>query len=191
MSPLKPAVINSDGLVQEWLIDMKVDGVTTAVEGSLYVEDAPGSWWWLLVVPAAAVALLLGNRLRKADLVVVSIAVTTLGILQFFSLPSVARDTPSLIALGVVGLLLALVAMALRGEEFVAAVSTASGIALVVAVGLHRNQVIHRFVPGMGDAWYVRVILPVALGIGAVAIWHGLNALLRVPQPVVRESNET
>ena len=77
---------------------MKVDGVTTAVEGSLYVEDAPGSWWWLLVVPAAAVAILLGNRLRKADLVAMSIAVTTLGILQFFSLPSVARDTPSLIA---------------------------------------------------------------------------------------------
>ena len=120
-----------------------------------------------------------------------SIAVTTLGILQFFSLPSVARDTPSLIALGVGGLLLALVAMALRGEEFVAAVSTASGIALVVAVGLHRNQVIHRFVPGMGDAWYVRIVLPVALGIGAVAIWQGLNALLRVPQPAVRESKET
>lgn len=191
MSPLKPAVINADGLVQDWLIDMKVDGVTTAVVGSLYVEDAPGSWWWLLVVPTAAIAMLLGNRLRKADLVVVGIAVTTLGVQQFFSLPSVARATPSLIALGVVGLLLALVAMALRGEEFVVAVSTAAGIALVVAVGLHRNQVTQRFVPGVGDAWYVRVILPVALGIGAVAIWHGLNELLRVPQPVVRESKET
>jgi hypothetical protein len=42
----------------------------------------------------------------------------------------------------------------------------------------------------MGDAWYVRAILPVALGIGAVAIWHGLNDLLRVPQQVVRESEE-
>jgi hypothetical protein len=133
----------------------------------------------------------LGKRWRKADLVAVSIAVTTLGTLQFFSLPSVARATPSLIALGCVGLLLAIVAMALRGEEFAAAVSTASGIALVVAVGLHRNQVMHRFVPGMGDAWYVRAILPVALGIGAVAIWHGLNDLLRVPQPVRGESEET
>ncbi len=190
MSPLKPAVINDGGLVQEWLIDMKVDGVITAVVGSLYVEDAPGSWWWLLVVPASAVALLLGKRWRKAELVVVSIAVTTLGILQFFSLPSVARATPSLIALGCVGLLLATVAMALRGEEFVAAVSTASGIAMVVAVGLHRNQVTHRFVPGMGDAWYVRVVLPVALGIGAVAIWQGLNELLRVPQPALRGSEE-
>ncbi len=132
----------------------------------------------------------MGKRRRKADLVVVSIAVTTIGTLQFFSLPSVARATPSLIALGCVGLLLAIVAMALRGEEFVAAVSTAAGIALVVAVGLHRNQVMHRFVPGMGDAWYARATLPVALGIGAVAIWQGLNELLRVPQPVRGESEE-
>jgi hypothetical protein len=120
----------------------------------------------------------------------VSTAVTVLGVAQYFSLPSPARDTPSLIALGVVALLLTLVAIALRGEEFVAAVSTAAGIALVVAVGLHRNQVIYRFVPGMGDAWYVRAILPIALGMGAVAIWHGLNALLRVPQPVLARSEE-
>jgi hypothetical protein len=113
-----------------------------------------------------------------------------LGMTQYFSLPSPARDTPSLIALSVVALLLALVAMALRGDEFVAAVSTAAGIALVVAVGLHRNQVTHRFVPGVGDAWYVRFILPIALGIGAVAIWHGLNALLRVPQPALTGSEE-
>jgi hypothetical protein len=176
--------------VQNWQIDMKVDGATTAVLGNLYVEDAPGSWWWLLVVPAAASALFMKKRLRHVALMSVSTAVTVLGVAQYFSLPSPARDTPSLIALSVVALLLTLVATALRGEEFVAAVSTAAGIALVVAVGLHRNQVTHRFVPGMGDAWFVRFILPVALGIGAVAIWHGLNALLRVPQPVLARSEE-
>ena len=190
MSPLKPAVINDEGLVQNWQIDMTVDGATTAVLGNLYVEDAPGSWWWLLVVPAAASVLLTKKRLRLVALMSVSAAVMALGIAQYFSLPSPARDTPSLIALGVVALLLALVATALRGEEFVAAVSTAAGIALVVAVGLHRNQVTHRFVPGMGDAWYVRFILPIALGIGAVAIWHGLNALLRVPQPALARNEE-
>ena len=42
----------------------------------------------------------------------------------------------------------------------------------------------------MGDAWYVRFILPISLGIGAVAIWHGLNALLRVPQPALTRSEE-
>ena len=190
MSPLKPAVINDEGLVQNWQIDMMVDGATTAVLGNLYVEDAPGSWWWLLVVPAAASVLLTKKRLRLIALMSVSAAVMALGMTQYFSLPSPARDTPSLIALGVVALLLALVATALRGDEFVAAVSTAAGTALVVAVGLHRNQVTHRFVPGMGDAWYVRFILPIALGIGAVAIWHGLNALLRVPQPVLTRSEE-
>ena len=190
MSPLKPAVINDEGLVQNWQIDMKVDGATTAVLGNLYVEDAPGSWWWLLVVPAAASALFMKKRLRHVALMSVSTAVTVLGVAQYFSLPSPARDTPSLIALSVVALLLTLVATALRGEEFVAAVSTAAGIALVVAVGLHRNQVTHRFVPGMGDAWFVRFILPVALGMGAVAIWHGLNTLLRIPQPALGERKE-
>ena len=188
MSPLKPAVINANGLVQDWQIDMKVDGATTAVLGNLYVEDAPGSWWWLLVVPGAASVLLMKKKLRQAVLAIASAAFMVLGIVQYFSLPSPARATPSLIALGGVALLLALVAMTLRSEEFVAAFSTASGVAVVIAVALHRNQMNHRFVPGMGDAWCIRAILPLTLGIGAMALWHGLNALLRIPQPLVNES---
>ena len=188
MSPLKPAVVNDDGLVQDWQIDMTVDGTVTAVLGNLYVEDAPGSWWWLLVIPAGASVFLMKKRLHHVALAGVSAALVVLGVVQYFSLPSPARDTPSLIALGGVALLLVLVAITVRSEEFVAAFSTAAGVAIVVAIALHRNQMNHRFVPGMGDAWSVRVILPIALGCASIAIWHGLNALLRVPQPLADES---
>ena len=181
MSPLRPAAINDKGLVQEWFIDMKIDGVPTVVSGSLYVGDTPGSWWWLLAVPATALAMLVRERQRRWLIVAAAIGVLGVGLSVYFGVPSAARATPTLGALAVVALVSLAIVSIVKKNEFVAALSTTSATALLVAIAIHRNFVNNRYIPGLGDAMYVRWLLPVALGISAAVAWCGLNALLRVP----------
>jgi hypothetical protein len=190
MSPLRPAVINDKGLVQEWFIDMKIDGVPTVVSGSLYAGDIPGSWWWLLAVPAAALVLLVGERQRRGLNFVAAAGVFVVGCGVYFGVPAAARATPTLGVLAAVAVVSLVVASIVKKNEFVAALTTTSATALLVAVAIHRNYVSNRYIPGLGDAMYVRWLMPVALGVSAAVAWRGLNALLRVPpqqlaQPIV------
>jgi hypothetical protein len=190
MSPLRPAVINDKGLVQEWFIDMKIDGVPTVVSGSLYAGDVPGSWWWLLAVPAAALVLLVGERQRRTLNFVSAAGVFVVGCGAYFGVPAAARATPTLGALAAVAVVSLVVASIVKKNEFVAALTTTSATALLVAIAIHRNYVGNRYIPGLGDAMYVRWLMPVALGVSAAVAWRGLNALLRVPpqqlaQPIV------
>jgi len=189
MSPIKPAAINDEGLVQGWSIDMIVDGTATVVSGSLYVRDVPGTWWWLFTVPAAALVLALGVRARRGVIAVVSATLGVVGVLEYIGVPTPARATPTLVAFAFFVGACMLGGVLLKKSEYEAVLTTTAGVALLVAAGLHRNQVTSRFVPGLGDSVWVRMVLPIALGVGVAAAWGGLYTLLRVP--VVQEKNET
>ena len=160
---------------------MKVDGVPTVVSGSLYVGEAPGSWWWLLSVPTTALVLLVSERQRRGLNFVAAVGLLVVGLSVYFGVPSSARATPTLGALAIVAFGVLVIASIVKKKEFVAALTTASATALLVAVAIHRNYVSNRYIPGLGDAMYVRWLLPVALGVAAGVAWRGLNALLRVP----------
>ena len=181
MSPLRPAAINDKGFVQDWFIDMKIDGVPTVVSGSLYVGDIPGSWWWLLSVPTAALVMLVGERQRRRLTFATAVGVLGVGLGVYFGVPPEARATPTLGALAAVALISLVVVGIVKKNEFVAALTTTSATALLVAVAIHRNYVNNRYLPGLGDARDVGWLVAVAVGGSAAVAWRGLNALLRVP----------
>ena len=55
MSPLTPAAIDDNGLVQQWFVPVTLDGVASTISGSLYVRGAPAPVWWVLAVPAGVI----------------------------------------------------------------------------------------------------------------------------------------
>ena len=179
MSPLTPAAIDDNGLVQQWFVPVSVDGVATTISGSLYVRDAPAPWWWVLALPTGLFGLLAVSLFRRVAVAVLAVALCAVGMVAFVSLPGDAREFPATSVIALFGAVVGIVALVVGRSEIRQALASASAVALLTAVILSRDVMSHRFVPGLDDPWTVRVVTPLALGIAVVALWKELNALLR------------
>jgi hypothetical protein len=179
MSPLTPAAIDDNGLVQQWFVAVNVDGVPTTISGSLYVRDAPAPWWWTLAVPAGLFAYVVSARWRRGGAIVVAAVLSAIGLVAYLSLPNDAREFPATSVIALFGVVTGVVALSTKRSEIRQALAAGSAVALLTAVILSRDVVSHRFVPGLDNPWMIRAIMPVALGVSVLALWKELNALLR------------
>jgi hypothetical protein len=185
MSPTPPKPIDQRGLVQQWAIPLRFDGVDTVVSGSLYVRGAPGSWWWLLMVPFTAVGFFL-SRARTSRVLAGSGAVfAVFGAVMYWGIPSQARGAPVMLALGAVAFLIAVVSGVMRNRsEVVDALLASSAVSIVVASAIARNVVTNRFVPGFSDATVLRIAVPIAGGLALGMSAAALKRLLEKPAAV-------
>ena len=69
-----------------------------------------------------------------------------------------------------------------RQNEIVDALTASSGVALVVLVVLARDFVTQRFIPGIGDAWWIRFMLPAVAGAAVAVSVTSMRALLAAPK---------
>lgn len=196
MARVAPPTISADGLIQPWTVPVEVDGVAVVVRGSLYRVDGPGALWWLAVLPAAGLALWLLS-VRKAWLGVAA-SVTGLGVAVvhgsgWVGLPPEARSFPAAAALGGLALVLGAIAAARPWRVGAAgAIALAgAGTSLVLAGWAARAYVSAGVLPVDGAAWPYRAVVPVALGLGVVALGSGAWRVLRVspvPQAAVQKN---
>jgi hypothetical protein len=182
MSTTAPQAIDQRGLVQQWVIPLRLDGVDTVVSGSLYVRSAPGSWWWLLAVPFAVVGLLLSRAHAPRVLAGSGAVFGVFGAVMYWGIPSQARGAPVMLALGVAAFLIAVVSGVMRNRsEVVDALLASSAVSIVVASAIARNVVTNRFVPGFSDATVLRIAVPIAAGLALGMSAAGLKRLLEKP----------
>ena len=183
MSPTTPPTVDASGLVQKWILKATVDGVPTIVSGSLYLRSTPGSWWWSAAFVACVAALFASRRVRLLVLATGGVVATLIGALAFWGMPSGSRPSPTLFVLGIAALVLVMVARILRRQtEIVDALAASSGVALVVLVVLARDFVTQRFVPGIGDEWWIRFVVPAVAGAAIAVSVTSMRALLAAPK---------
>ena len=183
MSPTTPPTVNASGLVQKWILKVTVDDVPTTVTGSLYLRSTPGSWWWAIAVIAFVAALFASRRVGSLLLAASGAAATLIGALAFWGMPEGARPSPTLLALGLAALVIVTVGRIFRRQdEIVDALAASSAIALLVLVVLARDFVAQRFVPGIGDEWWIRFVLPAVAGAAVAVSVTSMRALLAAPK---------
>ena len=187
MSTAAPRATDESGLVQQWTIPMKIDGVATVVAGGLYVRDAPGTWWWILAIPALVVGFVLSRRSAPRELAAGGAAFAVTGAFMFWGLPTQARGAPGMFALGVLAVIISVATAVFRHrDEIVDALVASAAVALLMAVVIERETVTNKFVPGLGDSIVVRLTVPLVAGL---AVGAGARALKRlVGKPEVAES---
>jgi len=179
MSPLQPAAIDDNGLVQQWFIPMTIDATPSTVSGSLYVRDAPQPWWWLIAVPAGVVAFAFTMGRRRAFAVVLCAILAAVGLVASFTLPGVAREFPAMPLIALFGAAAGVAALVLRRAEIQQALGATSAVAALTAVVLSRDSMSKAFVPGLDNPWMMRVVVPLVFGAAVVSLWRELTALLR------------
>ena len=182
MSPLTPAAIDDNGLVQQWFVPVTLDGVASTISGSLYVRGAPAPVWWALAVPAGVLGLVAVSRWRRVAVAAVAVALCIVGFVAYVSLPNDAREFPATSIISLFAIVVGLGSVAMRRTEIAQALAAGSAVALLTAVILSRDVMSHRFVPGLENPWVIRVVVPLALGASVTALWKELNALLRANQ---------
>ena len=91
--------------------------------------------------------------------------------------------SPTLLALGLAALVIVTVGRIFRRQdEIVDALAASSAIALLVLVVLARDFVAQRFVPGIGDEWWIRFVLPAVAGAAVAVAVTSMRALLAAPK---------
>lgn len=189
MSPKPPAPIDATGKVQDFMVPVVVDGNRHEITGAIYLVEKSSIWWWALGVLAVVgfVALSLARR-RAFSLVapVVGAVATAVGVVQWQGLPAGARVTPLLAvfgaataAIGVVG-----VGIAVRRRDswgaLVGASLNAGAGAMLIAVGwMTADHVRAAYVPGLGNEWMARALVPVVLAAGIVTCFDGISRVVR------------
>jgi hypothetical protein len=183
MSPTTPPTLNDVGLVQKWALPVRIDGVATVVSGSLYMRAAPGSWWWIVGIVALVAMLFASRILRAVTLALAGAVTTTVGALAYWGMPDGTRPSPTLFVLGVAALVIVVAGLVVRRQDDVFnALLASSAIASVVFVFLARDFIAHRFVPGIGDQWWIRVVLPMVAGCAVAVAARSMRALMSTPK---------
>lgn len=183
MAQVDPPTISPDGLVQRWEVPVAVDGVPVVVHGSLYRVDGPGPVWWLAVLPAlglAAWCVLARRSLLAPAVAAVGLLVLLVLGSGWWSLPGLARPAPLVPLLAALAAVLGVAAMLWRSAS-VDALLAGAGAALLIVAWVARANVAAGVLPVDGAAWPHRLAVPLALGVGVVALVAGGWPVLRGP----------
>lgn len=187
MSPKPPAPIDAAGTVLTWNVPVVVDGVATVVSGTLFLRDQASIAWWVFGVLSllAAVALtMVKKRILQLVLLVISLVGVVVGTLQLLGLPDGARITPLLLMFSAAAALICTAAL-FAGRRTDAphysslALQAGVGATFAVCAWLCFDQVRAAYVPGAGQMWMVRSLVPIMLGMGLVAAIDGVTRVVR------------
>ncbi|MSO15240.1 MAG: hypothetical protein EXQ61_02855 [Ilumatobacteraceae bacterium] len=187
MSPKRPAPIDTIGTVVAWKVPMSVDGVATTVSGTLFLREKASVLWWLAGFAALLCAVALSVRRRKeffAMTFLLSMVGVVIGALQFVGLPAGARITPLLLMFSTGAAVVAAISIVMQrrsqsSQHITMSVNAGAGATLVVCAWLCADQVRAAYVPGIDQEWLVRILIPVVLGIGFVAMIDGVMRIVR------------
>lgn len=188
MSPIDPRPSSHGEAVQNFAIPLVVDGNSVTVDGGIYLRTS-SRLWWLIVPMVIALVLLASRRWRWAipfAAFIAGLKMTSLGAMEYTALPSGARITPVLLLFGALALVCAAGAFAwprITRNEFAHLASHAlvagAGSTLCIGVWMNWRQVTSGYVPGLAHAWFAHAALPMALGVGVVAVVSGVRAVIR------------
>ena len=184
MSPGTPEVLKQQGresgFVQNWTINLTVDGVPTRISGTLNLLDAPSPFPSIVIaLVIAGVGLLLLRKWTVAPLGVIAggLAITVSAIEQG-SIPTGTPTQTWVIVLGIVVVAFSLGALALRANRVVRSLcQLASGVVAVVwtitRVDVLRNAVL---VSTLNPA-VARCLVAVCGGLGCALVTHAIPGL--------------
>jgi hypothetical protein len=183
MSPTTPPTLDDAGTVQQWSVNLIVDGQEVVVAGRLVLLNSPSVMWWLVAVPFAAL-LFLAMRRRALSIAVLAVGISVLlvDVARMRALPEVAQHTPTVGIAGGVAALLALAGLINRREKFADALLAGIGTAgcLVAYTGI--SWMTNAVLPGVRYEWLARGSLAAIAGAGIAAVYAGVNGVLKISQ---------
>jgi hypothetical protein len=187
MSPKPPAPIDTIGTVVEWKVPFSVDGIATTMTGTLFLRDKASVLWWLAGFAALLCAVVLSVRRRREFFVatfLMSVVGVVIGAIQYVGLPDGARITPLILMFSAGASVIAATSMFMQrrgqaSQHVALSLNAGAGATLVVCGWLCADQVRAAYVPGMGQEWLVRMLIPALLGIGFVATIDGVTRIMR------------
>ncbi|MBK5288152.1 MAG: hypothetical protein JJE46_06770 [Acidimicrobiia bacterium] len=180
-------------VIQSWSIPLRVDGRSVAIQGTLRWEPPPAAWAWWLVAAGAAGAVLLGLRTPRRGIVLAA-TLAVMGLSETLhlwgswpftpgsTLDRIAEALPSLAAVAAcVG---AVAWLRFRGAAAAAPGILIAGLFIAVSGGLADLPILsHSWIPSRLDPDGARVLVALALGLGAATTIFGVTHL-RPPRPV-------
>jgi hypothetical protein len=184
MSQKPPATMNDDGLIQTWVIPLRVDNTDVVVNGELYLRDAASRLWWGIGVFVLIAAVLLSLVKRQGLLWLLfglSAAGTVVGALEYLGLPNEARITPLMFIFSAVAVLLsvaAIIADRFRRAIVVDPLIAGVGLTFLILTWQVRDQVRAFYVPGLDAEFLARVVVPSIFGAGIVAVVDGVKRVV-------------
>lgn len=187
MSLKRPAPIDTIGTVVSWKVPFSVDGVATAVSGTLFLREKASVLWWLAGFAALLSAVALSVRRRKEFFTVtflMSIVGVVIGAMQYVGLPNGARITPLILMFSTGAAVVAAMSMFMQRRSqstphIAVLLNAGAGATLIVGAWLCADQVRAAYVPGVDQDWLVRMLIPTLLGIGLVATIDGVMRIRR------------
>lgn len=183
MSPSTPPTLDDAGTVQQWSVNLIVDGEEVVVEGRLVLLDSPSVMWWLVAAPfAALVFLAMRRRALSIAVLAAGIAVLLIDVARMRALPEVAQHTPTVGIAGGVAALLALVGLINRREKFADALLAGIGTAACLVSYTGISWMTNAVLPGVRYEWLARGSLAAIAGAGIAAVYSGVNGALKISQ---------
>jgi len=185
-------------VVQEWTVDLTVDGTPVAVAGELVMAEGVSPLPWIaLGVVGAALVVVLGRRAPGMTVVVSGIAVAAgaLGALvagwgEYTVAPGGAGANPLLVGIPMVGLAAAVAGLVLRRRTAGPTLILAAAAA-VIGWGLLRAEVLWTPVlptdlPAALDRGLTALALGLAVSAAGLIVWSG-GLLARPPSPAATD----
>jgi hypothetical protein len=161
-------------VVQDWTVDLTVDGAPTELRGELLLAEDISPLPWVLVALAGAALVAVAGRRRPTDTAAMATVVAAGGALaigwaQYSAAPAGSGVNPSLVAVPLAGLLAAVVGAARRGGTL-GPTATLAAAAAVIGWGVLRASVLWMPVlPTEVPFTLDRAVTAVALGLSLAA----------------------
>jgi len=173
-----PSLAGADaGKIQDWSLDVVVDGAPVVVHGELTREPAPSPWPWLgLAVVAGAATFAAGWRWpRRGPAVALAAAgglAAVTSLLAELDLPAATGRRWSFVAIPALAALCALGAAVAPRSRYALALLAASAVVLPLWIGLRWSALVNAVLPSPSGAGLQRLAIALALGavLGTAAV---------------------
>jgi hypothetical protein len=179
----KPTGVEPGTVIQDWTVDITVDGAPTQIKGTLVLADEVSPLPWLvLALVAGAAVVLLGRRhamvTAGSAALVASLAALVPGWGDYSAAPAGIGVNPLVVVLPALGAVAAGAGLLLRGRAPWGAVATLASAAAVIGWSVLRVEVLWKPVLPTDLPYNLdRACTALALGLGVAAaglvVWSG------------------
>jgi hypothetical protein len=201
MGGTTPAIVRREPdrshTISRWTIPLRIDrqsaAVSAAITGTIVWKPPPAAWPWWILAAALAAGVVLATRLRRASLVigvVLAVMAVTEAVHVWASWPfsnaslggRIGESLPSIGAVVASGG--AAIWVFRRGYRAAAPALILAGLFVFVSGGLADLATLsHAFVPSRLEPGWARLLVALALGLGAGTAIVGIMRLRAPPPP--------
>ena len=179
----KPTGVEPGTVIQDWTVDIAVDGTATQVQGTLVLANEVSALpWFVLALLSAAAVVLLGRRhpmvAAGGAALVASLAALVAGWGQYSVAPPGSGVNPLVVVVPALGAVAAVAGLVLRGRPPWGAAATLASAAAVIGWGVLRADVLWKPVLPTDLPYNLdRACTALALGLSVAAagllVWSG------------------